>query len=512
MEAGTDRVARAIEDGERITIYGDYDADGTTATALLIRVLQFLSVTADYYIPHRLNEGYGLNCSAITQLAESGTRVLITVDNGITALEQIAHARALGLDVIVTDHHQPMEDLPDALAVIDPSRQDCTYPNKHLTGVGVAFKFAHALLKRMKVSPEKAVPFLRSLLDLVAIGTCADLAPLCDENRILVKFGFDQIAKSTNAGILALKRLLELDASQVTTYKVCFLLAPRLNAAGRTDHAQVCVELLTTQDEARTREIAQRLEVLNRERRKVENAIFEQCLRFMEENIDLDAERVLVINGKDWHLGVIGVVASKFAELFHRPTIIISEIEDSARGSARSINGLSIYEALQACSGHLIAFGGHPAAAGIQLHREDIPAFRKAINECAKRLLQGVDLDRCLTIDTELQSHEIGFPLVQDLGLLEPHGPSNPPPVFSIRNMKLSGQARLVGGSHLKMQLKHGSRIFSAIGFNLGCMASELNESRHALVDAAFMPCINRHFAEPRLELEIKDMKIRTAN
>lgn len=510
MEAAVRRVAQAREAREHVTVYGDYDSDGTTSTALLLRVLRFLGLEADFYIPHRLEEGYGLHVEALERIAASGTRLLITVDTGISAVAQVAHARALGMDVIVTDHHQPGEQIPDTLAVINPNRRDCPYPNKGLAGVGVAFKFAHALLKGLGVDGERAKPFLMSLLDLVAIGSIADSVPLTGENRVLVARGLDQMARSANAGVVELLRLVDPAGlgKRVSSHKIGFQIAPRLNAAGRTDSARVCVELLTTDDPRVAASIAARLDQFNRERRTVESRIFEQCLRFLESNIDLGRDRVVVVNGADWHLGVIGIVASKIVEMVDRPVIILSEQKGHAKGSARSTRGFNIHEALMACREHLTAFGGHPSAAGLQLALDRIADFRQAINEYADTVLSETDLEPTLLLDTEVEGHELDQALVRDLSLLEPFGHQNPAPLFALRHLQLADAPRVVGTNHLKLQFRSQGRILSAIGFNMGGCSGEIGTNRNALFDVAFVPTLNSYWNPPRVELEMKDLKI----
>lgn len=508
MTRAIERTRQAVERREKIVIYGDYDTDGVTSTVIMLKAFEFIGYPVDYYIPHRMSEGYGLNHAAIEQLGASGARLIITVDNGVSALDQVKRASELGIDVIVTDHHQVTTELPDCLAVVNPNRHDCQYPNKYLTGVGVAFKFVHALLKSRGVAASIATPFLRSLLDIVAIGTVADLAPLSGENRIIVKYGLQQLAATENVGLGEMKRALGMASDHVSAYKIGFHIAPRLNAAGRTDSANICVELLMTNDVARAAEIAVRLEQLNRERRSVESHTFEEGLRYIETSIDLDNERVLVVRGEGWHVGVIGIVASRILELYDRPVVVISEHENHAKGSARSVAGFNMYAALEECSSHLLAFGGHPFAAGLQLLPNNIEGFRVAINECARRTLREEAMLPALVIDTQVQAHEIRQSLIDDLAILEPFGASNPSPIFSLTGLKLAEAPRVVGTNHLKLQLCHAGRNLSAIGFNLGGFAEQLSANRDALIDVAFLPTVNTYLSHTRIELELRDLKI----
>ena len=511
MAVATERISHAIHSGEAITIFGDYDVDGITSTALLVRLFQFLGHGVRYYIPHRLNEGYGMQAAALDSIAAAGTRLLITVDNGITALEQVAHARRAGMDVVVTDHHQPGPMLPDASAVVNPNRADCNYPNKALAGVGVAFKLAHALLKREGVPSGEAIAFLRSVLDLTAIGTVADVAALVGENRTLVKHGLESARRTSNVGLRALMDMLDFGPGAVTAEKVGFQMAPRLNAAGRTQHANVCVELLTTNDPARATEIAGKLEEFNRDRRSVESRIFEQSMDFVRETADLEHDRVLVVSGSQWHIGVIGIVASKLLDAFGRPTIILSENEGRAKGSARSVTGFNMHAALEACSRHLITFGGHPGAAGLQIESRCIDAFRQAINLYARDAMEEMDMNSPLLIDTVVEPDEMEIRLAQDAFALEPFGQANPAPVFAAENLSMTEQPRVVGTNHLKLALAApNGRRFAAIGFGLGELAAELSRCGRARIDVAFEPTINDYFGgSERLEMRLRDLKIR---
>ena len=508
MDKAASRLAEAQGSGEQVTVFGDYDTDGTTSTALLLRTFRLVGIRANFYIPHRLNEGYGLSIAAIEELARRGTSLLVTVDNGITAVEQIRRACELGMDVIVTDHHQPGDILPDAVAVVNPSRRDCSYPNKSLAGVGVAFKLAHALLKKLNFPAQEATAFLRSILDLVAIGTVGDFVPLIGENRTLATHGLEQMRRTTNAGVAELKRLLQMGSEPISTHKIGFQISPRLNAAGRTDHASICVELLTTEDRSIAANIADRLDAMNVERRTVESKIFEHCLRVVDDQIDLDRDRVLVVNGDGWHVGVIGIVASKIMDLYHRPVIVISEHRGKGKGSARSISGFNIHAALTACSRHLTRFGGHPAAAGLQLEVSNIDSFRAAINDYAADAIAEENLQPSLMIDTEVDARELDDSLMRDMILMEPHGQHNPAPLLSVKGLKLSEPPRVVGTGHLKLQWKAQGYSLSGIGFNMAEKAKELQSSKGVHCDVAFVPSINNYWAQPRVELEIKDMKV----
>jgi single-stranded-DNA-specific exonuclease len=510
MDAAVDRIMRAIRDREQITIYGDYDTDGATSTALLYKMFSFLSARANFYIPHRIEEGYGLNIGAVNALAASGTRLIVTVDNGITAAGPVAHAGSLGVDIIITDHHQPAsgESLPAACAVVNPNRRDCPYPNKHLTGVGVAFKLCHAVLRAMRVPRSQATPFLRSLLDLVAIGTIADVAPLVGENRVLVKHGLEVLMNTRNPGLIGIKRALELEGARMTAQRIGFQIAPRLNAAGRTDHAAISVQLLTATDPNAAFEMASLLDRLNRDRRTMEGAILKACQQQIREELDLDENLVIVVSGRDWHLGVIGIVASKIVEMHHRPVIVISENGEIGKGSARSIKGFNIHDALEACREHLIAFGGHPFAAGLQVKPARIPALRQAVNDYARSIMHEENLVPSLVIDTVVEPRETGETLLRDLRVLEPHGPANPLPVMAMASLRLAEKPRIVGANHLKFCLRSDNTFFDAIGFGLGHFLPVLDANLQEPVEVAFVPTVNDYYCEERLQLDVKDIRV----
>lgn len=506
MAAGVERVAAAVQSAERIIVFGDYDADGITSTSLMMRLLRHVGANCDFYVPHRVDEGYGMNPAALEKLAADGAQLLITVDNGISALAAVARARELGMDVVVTDHHQQGDVLPRALAIINPNRRDCTYPCKHLTGVGVAFKFAHALLKAMDRSQDESVAFLRSVLDLVAIGTIADHAALVGENRVLVSHGLQGIVRSTNAGVVALRRHLKLNGHISATH-VGFQIAPRLNAAGRTSHADIAVHMLITDDPEEAEVIVGELEGCNRTRRTMEGRILEECLQFVEEKIDLAKNPVVVVDGHGWHLGVIGIVASRVMEQVDRPVVILSHKPDCVKGSGRSFGMFNLFEALTACTEHLIAYGGHPHAAGMTMSAGKVECFRRAINEFA---MAGEGLDQMappLLIDAEVDCRLMDLVMMDHLRYLEPFGHSNPHPILASRGLKLNAQPRVVGDKHLKIQFSSSGTIVDGIGFNMAHLACELNSAVGAVLDVAFSPTTNTYWSPARVELEIKDLR-----
>lgn len=506
MATGVDRMITAIERGEKVVVFGDYDADGITSTSLMLRGLRYAGARCEYYVPHRVDEGYGMNSAALGQISADGANLVITVDNGISGLEQVEYCRTLGMDIIITDHHQPGDELPAALAVINPNRRDCPYPCKHLTGVGVAFKFIHALLKRLGRPADESIAFLRSLLDLVAIGTIADFAPLAGENRVLVSHGLQQIRDSTNPGITSLRNHLKISCKISATH-VGFQIAPRLNAAGRTSHADIGVDLLTTDDPEAAMAIVKELEKCNQNRKHVEGNIYTQCMEFVEQQVDLDRDAVVVVDGHGWHLGVIGIVASRVMEQVDKPVIVLTHKEDCVKGSARSFGAFNLFEALTACGEHLDAFGGHPHAAGMTLRAENVCRFRAAINEYAHAGDGLNQAARPLVIDAEVDCRLLDMEMMEHLHYLEPFGQSNPHPVLATKGIKLAAQPRVVGEKHLKMQFSQEGTRIEAIGFNMGHMARELNGCVGTAMDVAFSPTVNRFYAEPRVEMEVKDLR-----
>jgi single-stranded-DNA-specific exonuclease len=508
MDKAVARVFNALRRNEAITVYGDYDSDGTTATALLVHLFRFLGYDkVSYYIPLRLEEGYGLNIGALENIAKQGTKVVLTVDNGITAVEEARHARRLGLDLVITDHHRPGRELPDACAIVNPNRPDCHYPFKYLAGVGVAFKFAHALLKAMHVDPDKGRAFLRSVLDLVAIGTVADIAPLVGENRIFVTHGLKRMRETPSERLRAMYSVWGIEPTILTAQTISFRIGPRLNAAGRTDDARVCVELLTTDNVQRAARIASDLDGFNQARRDLEAAILRQCLRIIEKEVNLEDEPVLVVHGNDWHIGVLGIVASRLTEAFYRPAIVLSRHDDYAIGSGRSPESFNLHRALAATSQLLLEWGGHAHAAGVRLLAKHIDQFRAVINDYAHVHLEPDHLIREITIDTEILAEEFGLPFLDALGKLEPYGEGNPLPVLAMRNLRLIEEPRIVGSNHLKLRLGANGQTFDAIGFGLAGLVDRLRQRRYELLDVAFSATRDDFTGCRKAMMELKDLR-----
>jgi single-stranded-DNA-specific exonuclease len=507
MEKAVDRIAYALERHQRICVYGDYDADGITATALLVRFFRWLGVAAHYYIPHRLSEGYGLNLAAVKRLLREKCELLITVDNGVSSLEEVAFAQRHGMDVIVTDHHQCGEELPGAFAVLNPTRPDCAYPFQMLSGVGVAYKLLQALVRRLKIDPARAEEFLGEHLALVALGTIADIVPLQDENRVLANFGLQRLQDCRNIGLATALRLAGSRNKTVTSQMVAFALAPRLNAAGRTEHASLGVELLLTESESEATALARRLNRLNEDRRSIEQEIFSASLKLIERETMVERHRVLVVQGEGWHSGVTGIVATRIMECFNRPVIVFAVENDVAKGSARSIARYNIHDALTSCRDLLLSYGGHTRAAGLRIYTKNIEAFKRSINTHADEFLSDDDLLPRLAIDAELEPQDLTVAAVSSLEQLEPFGTANPRPVFLLRGVHVLECPRIVGNNHLKLEIFKGETAVSAIGFSMGHYA-ELLSNEHCSLDIAFSPFISDYYGYDSVELELKDLKV----
>ncbi len=509
MKPAVERLTCAIRNKEPLVVYGDYDADGATATSLLLRVFRHLEAKADFYIPNRLEEGYGLNIPALEGIAATGARLVVTVDTGISGLEASEAAQKLGLDLIITDHHQPGPVLPRALAVVNPNRPDCTSPTPGLAGVGVAFKLAHALLKEMNHDPASARMLLASLLELVAIGSIADFAPLTGENRVMVRHGLERLRRTESLGLRALFRVAGVKDSQrpISASEIGFQIGPRLNAAGRTQDAGICVELLTTHDAKRAEEIASELDRCNRDRRRIELQIVEECLELLEMRPDLLGERVIVLSQPGWHPGVIGIVAARILQKYWRPTLILTEEDGKAKGSARSIPGYDIFRALSGCGQLLEKYGGHPAAAGLTLDAQLVPQLRKSLNDHAQQVLMSEDLVPQVLVDALVGIDELNENLVEQLAAMEPFGQRNPEPVLALFHAELVEPPRVVKNKHMRLVIKTpaGPNLY-AIGWNMTAKSSGIDD-RTRWVDVAFLPFLSDYSETASVELRLKAVR-----
>lgn len=464
MKEAVERISKAIESSEKICIYGDYDADGVTSTSILFIFLKKLGANCFYYLPNRLEEGYGLNIDAIDNIAKLNTSLLITVDCGITNICEVDYLNEKGIDVIVTDHHQCIDTLPKAVSVINPNRVDCSYSFKMLAGVGVAFKLIQGLSKKLGIEVD-----YEEILPLVTIGTVADVVPLVGENRIIVKNGLNFMKDTSNLGVKALLEVSGLKDKNISSYHVGFVLGPRLNAGGRLGVATIGVKMFTTDDYSEALSLAEYLDEENRKRQEIEEEILKDAEKLIEEKIDLEKEKVIVLASDKWHSGVIGICASKITDKYFKPSILFSIEGDVARGSARSIPTFDIHNSLSRCSDVLEKFGGHKQAAGMLIKTQNINEFRRKINEVADEFLDEDDLIPEIYIDSELESSDIDIKTISELKKLEPFGMNNPSPQFIYRTAKIKS-IRQIGkdNAHLKLLLEKNGSVVDTIGFNFG--------------------------------------------
>ncbi|MHC4905799.1 MAG: single-stranded-DNA-specific exonuclease RecJ [Planctomycetota bacterium] len=505
-----EHIQGAIQAGQKISIYGDYDVDGITSTAILWHLLKILGAQVDYYIPHRVDEGYGLNADAVRQLADNGTELMITVDCGITGINEVKLAYELGMEVVVTDHHEPDEVLPQAEAIVHP-RLDPDYGNPHSAGAMVAFKLAWAIANRCKKGdqlPPELKQYLLNVTTLAGIGTIADVVDLRGENRVLAGYGLKALENSNLVGIRALVHTAEIQASDVDSYAVAFRLAPLLNAAGRMGHARLAVELLTTDSEVRAMQISQYLKDQNRLRQQCQRDIFKQAKqRILQAGLNHPDRKTIVLSDDGWHTGVIGIVASKVIDSFYRPTLMINTSSGVGQGSGRSIAGFNLHKALTACSEHLLSFGGHEMAAGLKIEPGRIAAFAEAFEAYAHENLDHETLESTLDIDAETRISDFSERVMKELNFLEPFGAGNPKPLFATRGVKLIAPPRTVGArnDHLQISISDTSGAVRCIGFGMGKLEKKLLEADTFSV--AFEPQYNTYNGQTNLQFVLSDIQ-----
>ncbi|MTI70959.1 MAG: single-stranded-DNA-specific exonuclease RecJ [Firmicutes bacterium] len=501
MDKAVKRIIKGIKNKENIWVYGDYDVDGVTSTSLLKLFFSDIGYDLNYYIPDRFTEGYGLNKKAIENINENKGDLIITVDCGITSVEEVKHLKDLGMDIIITDHHTCQETLPNAEAVINPHREDDNYPFKNLAGVGVAFKLIEALSKKL----DKKLNY-RNFLPIVAMGTVADVVSLKGENRIIVKNGLKYINNTDNLGLQALLKITELKDKKITSGHIGFVLGPRLNATGRMSSAKHGVELLTTCDKIKALELAENLDDENNKRREIENEIFNEAEEIIEKEIDIENEKILVIASENWHHGVIGIVSSRITEKYHKPSVLISIDGSEGRASARSISTFDLFKGLNKCKELFIKFGGHKQAAGLSIEKEKIKIFRKEINEIADNVLKEEDLLPEIKVDSILETEDLNLKTVKELKTLEPFGMGNPSPVFLVRDTKIT-EIRPVGkeNKHLKLKINKNGQTIDCIGFNLGHASNIIDKNKS--VDIIGSLDINEFMGKKNLQIVVKDFK-----
>lgn len=465
MDIAVDRIIKAINNKEKILIYGDYDVDGITSTTVLKKYLMDRGTSVDTYIPNRLHEGYGLNKKAIDTIKERNIDLIITVDCGISAIEEVDYAVRLGMDIIVTDHHEVGEKLPNALAVIDAKRKDNTYPFRALAGVGVVFKLIQALSIKLEIKPEEYLKYL----DLVCVGTISDIVPLEGENRTIAKLGLMLIKVTRNLG---LRELIKSSGyKEIDSNTISFGVAPRINACGRMGHEEEALKLFLAEDLESATKITKELNEYNTLRQSTEKAIYEEAVQQIEKN-HLDANNSIVLGGKGWHHGVIGIVSSKVTDKYYKPSILLSFEDNIAKGSGRSVPGFDLYEGLAKCEDVLEKYGGHSMAVGLTLKKENLENFKERFEQIAKEK-NIKELVPIIYIDDELKLKDINMDLVKSISILEPFGEANKVPLFLIRNLKIDSIRALSEGRHLKLTLRDENFVINAIGFELGYLAEE---------------------------------------
>ena len=510
IDKAISRLKQAITNKEKISVYGDYDVDGITGVAILWQLLTLLGAQADYYIPHRIDEGYGLNEEAVQQLAKDGSKVLITVDCGITDFSSAKLAEELGIELIITDHHQPDKELPKAVAIVHPVLED-SYPNQDSSGAMVAFKLAWAIAdefnKGSKLAP-KLREFMINATSLVAMGTVADVVPLRGENRVLTSFGLKALPQCRLPGIRALIETAGLTGQGLDSFDIGFRLAPMLNAAGRMGHARLAVELLTSDSEIRSMKIAEYLKEQNKQRQQCERKIFRQaCEMVARLGLNHPDQKSIVLANEDWHGGVLGIVASRIVDKFYRPTIMLCVEEAAAQGSGRSIPGFCLLSAIRKCSRHLKKYGGHKMAAGITMDAEKVEKFATEFEAYARKNLDEDNIVSRLHIDAMAPLSDFSKDTVDELQLLAPFGQGNPQPVFATKGVRLASPPRRVGikGDHLQLAITDNAATIRCIGFRFGKLEKKLLE--HEYFNVAYKPQINTYNGNTNVEFVITDIR-----
>ena len=504
MDIAVDRISKNIQNQKPILIFGDYDVDGTTGASLLYLGLKDLNAIVEYYIPHREKEGYGLSAGGIDYAQSVGADLLITCDCGINAFQPVDYANEHGIDIIITDHHIPDKKLPNAYAVLNPKQKGCEYPFKGLCGCGVAFKLISAVSEKSGIGQNVGLNYL----DLVALATSADMVPILDENRVLVHGGLDQLEESKSPGIHQLLVQTGLVGESLNVGKLVFGLAPKINAAGRMGDANRTVELLTTSDKTRAEELASILVRENKRRQLIQEDIVNDAIRLVHSQVDLENNKVVIIGSKGWHLGVVGIVASRIKDEFSRPAIVIAfDKEGIGKGSARSIPNLDLYEALSYAAKFLEGYGGHPMAAGLTVHEDKFENFKSLFLRNVNKILTNDDLIPAISIDGEMALTDINSRFMRFLEKLGPFGPGNMRPKFVSRNLSISGQPRLMGnGEHIRFIVSQNGRNYPAVGFKLSSHYEDL--IRGVPVDIAYVVEVNQWQGQSNIQLNVRDIQL----
>ena len=502
MDIAAGMVAEKVKSGGRIFIFGDYDVDGTTGSSALFLFLTSLECNAKVYIPDRMKEGYGLSREGIDVAKNWGTDLLISCDCGINATDEVAYANDQNLEVIITDHHMPDENLPEANAILNPKQPDCSYPFKGLCGGAVVFKLIQAVSLLLELDDD----LVHQYIDLITLGTAADIVPLTDENRIIVKHGLKSLSKTKRPGLRALLEVSGLGEKELTVGRLLFWAAPRINAAGRLGDANRAVQLMTTENLPESLKLARELDEENRQRQDLQQSMVDEAIMKVNAEVDLEKEKAIVLWDDNWHEGVIGIVASKIKETYHRPAVIISLSKGTGKGSARSVKGFDLYENLTECRELLDGYGGHPMAAGLTLNRENLEDFRTRFSNLAYETLADDDLVNSLDIEGEMDLNLIDGRFMDFLEKLAPFGPGNMTPKFITRHVIPVGNPRLVGnGDHLKFRAKKGETSYDAIGFNMGNHYEKLITGKP--IDIAYVVEKNEWQGRTSIQLNIRDIK-----
>ena len=496
MEKAVERILKAIEKKEQIIIYGDYDVDGITSVTVLKSFLEERGIQVNVYIPNRLNEGYGLNKTAMEEIAKQGNKLMITVDCGITAVEEVEYAKKFGIETIITDHHEPAEELPKAIAVVDAKRKDNKYEYRNLAGVGVVFKLIQALSIKLELDQKEYLKYL----DIVCVGTISDIVPLTDENRVIVKLGLKLVEQTKNLG---LKEILQsCGYSKINSTTISFGVAPRINACGRMGHQEEALNLLLSKEENEVKKLTQKINEYNKTRQEIEKNIYNEAIEQIEKEGN-DNKNTIVVFGKGWHHGVIGIVSSKITELYFKPSILLCEEDGKCKGSGRSIPGFDLHEALMECNDTIDKFGGHAMAVGININKEKIEEFKEKFEKIAKE--KEVDkIIPILNLDAEIKLDDVNKEMVDSLKELEPFGEANKMPIFAFRNLKIDSIRSLSDGKHLRLSVKDNKNIINAIGFNMGTLTDTYRIGDR--VDIAGNLEINSFNGVDSIQINIKDI------
>lgn len=503
MDRAVERIIHAINNKEKVLIHGDYDVDGVTAVCTLYSILKENGLTPHYYIPHRQIEGYGLGESGVREAVKIKADLVITVDCGITADKEAGLLKKHNIDFIITDHHEVPEILPTAYAIVTPLQKDCPYPDKGLAGVGIAFKLCQALCSKTK----KGNPW--KYVDLVLLGTVSDVVPLVGENRILVKEGLRLLnTGQINKGLKALIEANSLTGKKISPHEISFILGPRINAAGRMGSAYTAIDLFLAEDSQKALELAVKLNEANKERQKIEGAILKEAVSKIDTEINFKTDKVIVLYKEGWHIGVMGIVASKISDMFYRPAILISTKDGIGKGSGRSVENFHLHKALAECEEILNGYGGHEYACGLSIMEEHLERFKEVINRVAHNSIAPEQLTPSINIDMEIELSHLDYKTVEDIGNIEPFGEGNPEPVFCSKNLRLLQPYRLLKGEHVKLYLSDGSKNFEAIGFRLG----KDNELLKILdsgkkIDLAYSVSFNTWQGLESIQLRIEDIK-----